>query len=49
MTAQSPAAADPAIIAATLERPALGPWARAALKLWADKAAITALAVFILI
>jgi hypothetical protein len=48
MTAQSPAAADPALIATTiLERPALGPWARAALKLWADKAAMTALAVFI--
>jgi len=49
MTAQSPAAADPAIIAATFERPAMGPWARAARKLWADKAAMTAFAVFILI
>ena len=49
MTAQSPAAADPAIIATANERPALGPWARAARKLWADKAAMIALAVFILI
>ncbi len=50
MTVQTPAAADPAIIATTtFERPALGPWARAARKLWADKAAMTALAVFILI
>ena len=50
MTAQTPAASDPAIVATTtFERPALGPWARAARKLWADRAAMAALAVFILI
>ena len=49
MSVQSPVAADPATIATVNERPALGPWARAARKLWADKAAMTALAVFILI
>ncbi len=50
MTVQTPAASEPAIITATtFERPALGPWARAARKLWADKAAMTALAVFLLI
>ncbi len=50
MTVQTPAASEPSIIAATtFERPDLGPWARAARKLWADKAAMTALAVFLLI
>src|ERR1017187_9730924 len=33
----------------TVELPALGPWARAARKLWSDKAAMAALSLFLLI
>jgi peptide/nickel transport system permease protein len=49
MTVQTPAASESPGIATSIELPALGPWARAARKLWADKAAMTALAVFLLI
>jgi peptide/nickel transport system permease protein len=50
MTVNLPAAADPAGAApSALERPALGPWARAAWKLWSDKAAMAALSLFLLI
>jgi len=49
MTVQTPAAADSPGIATTIELPALGPWARAALKLWSDRAAMAALIFFLLI
>jgi peptide/nickel transport system permease protein len=50
MTALPPAVADSfGELPITVERPALGPWARAGRKLWSDKAAMAALAVFILI
>jgi len=50
MTVNLPAAADLAGAApSALERPALGPWARAAWKLWSDKAAMAALSLFLLI
>ena len=50
MTAQTPAAAEPAgTFPAAMERPALGPWARAGRKLWSDKAAMAALSLFLLI
>ncbi len=50
MTAHVPAAAEPTAAASiAIELPALGPWARAARKLWSDKAAMAALLLFILI
>ena len=50
MTAEMPAAAEPAgTFPAAMERPALGPWAQAARKLWSDKAAMAALSLFLLI
>jgi peptide/nickel transport system permease protein len=50
MTAQMPAAVEPAgTLPAAMDRPALGPWARAARKLWGDKAAMAALSLFLLI
>jgi peptide/nickel transport system permease protein len=50
MTAQTPTAANPAgNLPAGMERPAMGPWARAGLKLWSDKAAMAALSLFLLI
>jgi len=50
MSVNLPAAAESVgAVPAVLERPALGPWARAALKLWSDKAAMAALSLFLLI
>lgn len=50
MTALPPAAADSiGDLPVAIERPALGPWARAGWKLWSDKAAMAALSLFLLI
>ncbi len=50
MTALPPTAVDSiGALPVTVEPPALGPWARAARKLWSDKAAMAALSLFLLI